>query len=163
MFYFAQFCVLGLVAAVPVFSQARTVTNADLEKYRQQRLKAEAEYAENYEKMGFPSPEELQKRNERARAEREVLSARLAAERIQRERIAAELAQAARASRQENFYIIPDRRGGYFAWPYRGYPHRRFQKGGYFAWPSGLGNGQPIVDYFGRGSRQIQRVWRPRR
>jgi hypothetical protein len=45
----------------------KTVTNADLEKFRQKRLQAERDYRENYRKRGMPSPEEL----ERIEAERQ--------------------------------------------------------------------------------------------
>ena len=42
-------------------SAKRTVTNTDLEKFKQKRLNAERDLRENYEKLGFPSPEELEK------------------------------------------------------------------------------------------------------
>lgn len=51
----------GLIAQTP------TVTNQDLAKYRDDRLKAEKELRENYTTLGFPSPEELAKRDEQAR------------------------------------------------------------------------------------------------
>lgn len=51
---------LGLALAVS--GQTRTVTNADLEKYRAERLKAEKELNENYRELGFSSPEEREKR-----------------------------------------------------------------------------------------------------
>jgi hypothetical protein len=44
----------------------KTVTNDDLEKYRQARVQAEADYKANYKKLGMPSPEDL----ERMEAER---------------------------------------------------------------------------------------------
>jgi hypothetical protein len=60
---------LILVATGFVFAQTntrKTVTNADLEKFRQKRLQAEADYRANYKKLGMPSPEELDEReNER--------------------------------------------------------------------------------------------------
>lgn len=70
---------LGLIFSVSgaAFAQTPTVTNADLEKFRQKRIKAEREYRENYEKMGFPSPEELEAQIEQSRIERAELSARL--------------------------------------------------------------------------------------
>ncbi len=45
--------------AISSMAQNKTVTNADLEKYRQARLAAEREYRENYERLGMPSPTEL--------------------------------------------------------------------------------------------------------
>lgn len=80
------FAILLCVTAVgTAFGQGRTVTNGDLEKYRQKRLQAEKDYQENYARMGFPSPEELRKQVEKNRVEREALAARLTAERMERE------------------------------------------------------------------------------
>jgi len=70
--------------------QSRSVTNADLERFRQARLKAEADYRENYAKWGFPSPEELDRRREESRVETEKLAEQLRAERLERERLAME-------------------------------------------------------------------------
>lgn len=61
--------VLLLSASFSGFAQTKTITNADLEKYRQKRLLAEKELRENYEKLGFPSPQELARQNERSRRE----------------------------------------------------------------------------------------------
>lgn len=72
------------------FGQTKSVTNAQLEKFRQERLKAEKEYRENYERLGMPSPEELERRREQSQKEMEELSAKLRAERLERERIEAE-------------------------------------------------------------------------
>lgn len=74
---------LILVAASVVSAQKakKTITNFDLEKYRIQREKAEADYRENYAKRGMPSPEELQQREVENARQREELSRRLAAER----------------------------------------------------------------------------------
>lgn len=74
---------LILVAASVVSAQKakKTITNFDLEKYRIQREKAEADYRENYAKRGMPSPEALQQREVENARQREELSRRLAAER----------------------------------------------------------------------------------
>lgn len=46
-----------------VFGQERKkITNADLEQFKQKRIKAEEEYRKNYKQLGMPSPEELEKR-----------------------------------------------------------------------------------------------------
>ncbi len=65
----------------------RTVTNADLEKFRQKRVQAEREYRENYQRLGLPSPEELEKQREQNRKELAELSERLQNENLERERI----------------------------------------------------------------------------
>lgn len=75
-----------IAASIASAQKARkTITNLDLEKYRVQREKAEADYRENYAKRGMPSPEELQRREEENARQREELSRRLAAERQQNE------------------------------------------------------------------------------
>lgn len=107
----------SLIAASTIFAQqAKTVTNADLEKYKNKRIQAERDYQENYAKMGFLSPEELQKQIEKSRVEREALSARLTAERLQREQAASPQYFA-----QPNVYVVNNSRsgGGYFlSYPY---------------------------------------------
>ena len=77
--------ILCLALTVSAFAQTKTITNADLEKYREKRLAAEKDYAENYEKLGFPSPAELQKQNEQSRRELSELAARIEQENIQRQ------------------------------------------------------------------------------
>jgi hypothetical protein len=53
-------CVLA--TAISAFAQRKVITNASLEKYKQERLKREADYRANYKKLGLPSPEELAQR-----------------------------------------------------------------------------------------------------
>jgi len=91
------FCLIA-GSSLAVFSQVKTVTNLDLETYKQDRLKAEREYRENYAKLGLPSPEELERRREQSRIETEQLSAKLRAARLERERIEAEREAAAALS-----------------------------------------------------------------
>ena len=94
--------ILILSSAVLVSSQ--TVTNVDLERYRQERLRAEREYRENYERLGLPSPEELDRQREESIRQTEELSAQLRAEELERERIEAyrqvELARSIQYNRQ---------------------------------------------------------------
>jgi hypothetical protein len=52
-----------LIATNSAFSQRKSITNANLEKYKQERLKREADYRANYKKLGLPSPEELAQRD----------------------------------------------------------------------------------------------------
>ena len=65
------------------YSQTKTITNADLEKYRQKRLAAERDYEQNYDRMGFPSPEELQRQNEESQRDLIEYSEQLRAERVE--------------------------------------------------------------------------------
>jgi hypothetical protein len=82
-----QLFILALIfaAANLVGSQTKTVTNGDLEQFRQKRLKAERDYRENYEKLGFPSPEELERQNAESKRELAKLARRIEAENAQNE------------------------------------------------------------------------------
>ena len=119
---------------------SRTVTNTDLDKFKQQRLAGEREYRENYAELGFPSPEELDRQFEESRVEREELSAKLREERIERERIAvdrvraeAELAAAYSADEPpaddsyQSFYGVPSY-GGYGPY-FGGFSYRLGRRG----------------------------------
>lgn len=82
--------VLSLILAAASFSFAqtsarKTVTNADLEKFRQKRLQAEADYRANYEKLGMPSPEELEEREAQQRQRRAEFSQQAEMERAENE------------------------------------------------------------------------------
>lgn len=81
---------LTFIAAAQAAAQVRTVTNADLEKFRQTRLAALKDYRENYERLGFPSPEELDRQIEQNRVERAELAARLREENLERARLGLE-------------------------------------------------------------------------
>ena len=135
---------LSLIFSLSIIStaQTRTVTNADLEKFRQQRLQAEREYRENYERLGFPSPEELERQREEDRVRREKLSAELKAERLQREAIQAQNEQN-RAIQRQNQYLqnIAD----------QNYSNGRYYYGGYTTYIGGYGS----FGYYGKyGARR---------
>ncbi|MCB1025071.1 MAG: hypothetical protein KDB79_11810 [Acidobacteria bacterium] len=93
--------VLGLVFVFSglAIAQTKTITNFDLEKYKQKRLQAEKELRENYRELGFPSPKEMEKQNAESRKEMAELSQRLRAERLAREALQYE---------QENRVIYSD-------------------------------------------------------
>lgn len=149
--YVSLLLFIGVLTVFPAFGQSKVVTNADLEKYRQKRLQDEKDYSENYTKMGFPSPQELQNHFEKSKTERDALSARLANERLERERIEAELASQQPdtppvtivngSTEYRDRWVYPNNYPWYqpFYRPYRGY--RRFP-----AQP-GVGNGIPMMDY----------------
>lgn len=73
--------------SVVVFSQTPTVTNLDLEKYRIERMMADREYRENHARMGFPSPEELERQAQEDMAARMEIADRLRQARQDQERI----------------------------------------------------------------------------
>lgn len=129
-------CILVSAATVAA-AQTKVVTNDDLAKYRTVRIKAEAELRENYAKLGFSSPEERAKRNERSIKELAETSARIRAEKAARQREDAE-------KRAVEYYVATPRTeivvingrpnyhyGGYY-WSVPRRP-RGFQQQGYFA------------------------------
>lgn len=79
------FCFIAMTAGLAVAQ--RTVTNADLEGYRQARLKAEREYRENHERLGMPSPEELERRNAESVSRTIEMADRLRQQRLEAERL----------------------------------------------------------------------------
>lgn len=72
------------------FGQTKTVTNADLEKFRQKRLQSEKNYRENYERLGFPSPEERERKRVADEQNLIEFSQQLEAQRLEREAIQSE-------------------------------------------------------------------------
>jgi hypothetical protein len=144
------------LAVTPAVAQTKSVTNAELEKFRQRRLQAEKYYRENYAKMGFPSPEELERQNEKSRVDREALATRLATERLQREQAETERTEAARFSERYS-YVVADQSvltgpGYYSSYPNTIYYGRRFPRVRHYNYPVRVGNGIPIVNYYGNPS-----------
>src|SRR5688572_27868014 len=78
---------LTLTLAVTSFGQVRTVTNSTLSKFQQKRLAAERDYRENYARMGFPSPEELDRQREADLTARLQLADQLRQARLEKERL----------------------------------------------------------------------------
>jgi hypothetical protein len=160
------FCLIVLSCTF-TFSQKRSVTNADLETYKQKRLQDERYYRENYQRLGMPSPEELDRRREQSMKETQELSNRLRAERLQREQIeATQRALSQSVARYPQYYpYLPDNTIYSGAWfnPY--FRNRGFVRGpgvrpqaGYFAggqfWPAPVGTHiapQPIIRIGGGG------------
>ncbi len=142
------FCLIVL-SGISALSQTRSVTNDDLERYKQSRLKAAREYRENYASLGLPSPEELDRLREQSRVETEALSAKLRAQRIEQERI--EMEQQAAVQTEVPYYVyvpIPPGDPYYSSFYSSGFGRRYrspirlpYQQPGYFAggqfWPTG--------------------------
>ena len=112
------------------FAQTKTVTNADLEKFRQKRLENEKNYRENYQRLGFPSPEELERK--RIEDEKNLIefSQQLEAQRLEREAIQAEI---------DNQYLLMQSR--YSSSPdYSNYNSGAYIYGGYLPFSYGYNN-----------------------
>ncbi|MBK9216807.1 MAG: hypothetical protein IPM59_14650 [Chloracidobacterium sp.] len=136
---------LALMASVAGYGQTPTVTNIDLEKYRAQRIKAEADLRENYERLGFPSPEERARRDaESAKAVAE-LSTKLRAARLERERIEAARREQSVQNTPIQVVQVPALDQGFYwmggHWRVPRHGRRVWVQPGYFAggafWPTG--------------------------
>lgn len=153
---------LIFILANASLAQNRTITNDDLDKYRQKRLAAERDLRENYERLGFPSPAELQKQIEQSNAERSALSARLESENLEREQLDLERQRAEVEASSRHLQYQPDNAqryddnysnfglNGFYSFPNFGYQNQRLNRG----YRNGLGSGnrgnsgnQPRVEY----------------
>ena len=120
---------LGLILTLSsaAIAQTKTVTNSDLEKFRQKRLQSERQYRENYERLGFPSPEELERK--RIEDEKKLIeySRQLELQRLEREALQTEAENEMLRSQnqylQSQFYNSGYQTGGYVVGysPYYGY------------------------------------------
>lgn len=137
------------IAASGASAQSKTVTNADLEKFRQKRVQAETDYRENYQKMGFPSPEEMDKRRDQNRKELAELSERLRIEnaaREQRERedeyLQAQYELQRRSSSSGGQYNQGAFDGSsYYPFGFGAYPFYGYSSGFYGGYSNGFNNG----------------------
>jgi hypothetical protein len=128
-------CIVVGLAGIAA-AQGKTVTNADLDKYKQKRIQAEKGLQEYYARLGL-TPAEVEKRETQETKAREELSLRLRSQRLERERIEAEIRarEAASVPRYNVFYpqdqtTFP----GYVLYgnqwiPNRRFPHRRYNSG----------------------------------
>jgi len=127
--------VFGTIGSTFVLGQGRTVTNTDLEKYKQKRVRAEADLKEYYAKAGLTEEDLLKREVEETKA-REALSTRLRAVRLEQERIAEEARTREESARQVNV-IVPQPTGydgafflyGDRFYPIRGPRNNRFRRG----------------------------------
>lgn len=125
-------------------AQTPTVTGKDLEKFREKRLKAEREYRENYERIGMPSPEELERRRVEDKKTLLELSDKYRQERLELAARQAEFAwRAYEASQRQTTYdirVVPYNFGHYYS-PYFSYGHLPYKvrHRGHFSWRAGGG------------------------
>ena len=130
--------IIGLIfiAANAAAAQTHVVTNEDLEKYRQKRVAAERDLRENYERLGFPSPAEMQQQNERNAVERSALAARLESEKAQRDQLNLERERAAAESRSRNQQyqtpLYPNYQNNYPS----NYGYSNYGSGGFLSFPN---------------------------
>jgi len=108
--------ILILTAALSALAQTKTVTNQDLEKFRQQRLAAERDMKEKYAEMGT-TPEEVENRNRSRRAAMEQYSDQLLIQRIMAENLRLEQENARR-----EYDLGSDQQPG-FVYYYGGVPY----------------------------------------
>ena len=65
----------------------RSVTNADLESYRDQRIRAKADLQQNYDRLSFPSPAELARREQERNRKIDQLTSTLRQESLEETRM----------------------------------------------------------------------------
>jgi hypothetical protein len=164
-----------LLATSGIVAAQRSLTNADLERYREARLRAERDYRQNYDKLGMPSPEELARRREDHIFQTSQVAARLRETRLEQERLEFERYRAAREAQIITAYQQPVTSQFYgesFIYPYGGYfnggRHGRYRgyqvlpQQGYFAggqfWPTGPATRvRPIIRIGGGGGHGRRR------
>jgi hypothetical protein len=138
---------VATVGGAGSFAQTKTVTNADLEKYRQARFTAEAEYRANAKRLGLPSPEELAARE----AERQKRLFEFA-DQLQAKQAQDEAYWQARASLLKTELAGVDGQIGYLRNLLNSLPQRQTFVGVYYPnnFPQyGLGYGFPQQGYLG--------------
>lgn len=159
--------VFGLVISLAAvsFAQVRTVTNSSLQKFQEKRLAAERDYRENYARMGFPSPEELDRQREADMAARIQLSEKLRQVRLENERLELERQnlelQSLRLNQEMNAYANSGNDGGYYDNGYYGGYYGGYGYGGYgFNYGRGFrGQGpRPPLGGIGQGNRLLPMV-----
>jgi hypothetical protein len=143
----AAVSILGFVfvlAGVSLGQQVPTITNSTLKEFKQKRLAAERDYRENYDKMGFPSPEELERQRQEDLTARMEISDQLRQARYEEQRLALERQRVElEAIRIDNDRIAAEQKAAadqraaerhvpYFGYPnYGGYIYRRRYRSGY--------------------------------
>jgi hypothetical protein len=95
--------ILSLTAVISASAQTKTVTNQDLEKFRQQRVESERELKEKYAALGT-SLEEVEQQSRQRRAAMEEYSTQLRLWRIAAENAKAAVAQSNALNRQNDSY-----------------------------------------------------------
>jgi hypothetical protein len=87
----AVFSCTAVGSAQRWYGPARTVTNADLEKFQQERIAAARDYESTYVERGQPSPSEIDQRNEQRIRDLDELSTKLRGEYLERDLKRAEI------------------------------------------------------------------------
>ena len=149
--------------AILVSAQTKTVTNADLEKYREKRIDAQRDLRENYEELGFSSPEERQERIEESRRQR----AELVQDLRERDRLQAERDYAAAQANQPqpvfpypnpNFVDYGDRYAPSYLYYRFYYPNRYKYPNGYNRGFTRFGDGRYEPGRFRTLRRMIRKA-----
>ena len=110
-----SFFAIGFVFVFAFTAAAqRTVTNNDLEKYRENRVRAEQQMRENYARLGFPSPDEMARRDEESTRTTIELADKIRRDRLEQERLNAQYwsAVAAANANQRPIVIVTGENGG---------------------------------------------------
>jgi hypothetical protein len=167
------FCVFfSLSMAVAAQTSRRTVTNFDLEKYRDQRVAAEREYRDTYAQRGMLSPDEIKAASDARIQQTLDLAERMRSDQIEQQRLALqaqaqqieiEELRSQQPAPQSAFYpydssiwsygVFSDFGGGFRGRNFRVGTGRDYYVGGGNVWPGRLGTRpQPLRPTFRTGS-----------
>ncbi len=146
-------CIIVGLGNAAFAQETKTVTNAELEKFKQKRLQSEKDLRENYEKLGFPTPEELARQNAQRRADLEKLSNQLREEELQKQFAEAERLNAVRSQSDywsgQNGYLTYSTGFDSYGYPSFGYFNYLPSRRGFLGYKSGL---KLRFNYGGRNS-----------
>ena len=132
-----------LAMATFAVAQVPTVDNFTLEKYQKQRVAAQRDYEQNYARMGFPSPEELDRQREADMNARLQLADQLRQARHEQQRIdiqsrgldiqaaSIENEREAREAQYSGYYGNSEAAGYGYGGGYGGYYPGAYGTGGY--------------------------------
>ena len=166
------FVLVSIFLFAGLVSAQRTVTNADLDKYKDQRVRAESDLRENYARLGFPSPEELDRREAERAKVREDLANRLRQQEVEEARLLMQYQMAAAAAQPRTIVVqtgngYDDGFVNYGGFGYGGYGFGNRNRGGfrpvqqqsgYYAggqfWPTPTVMPQRPVPFIGGGRRR---------
>ena len=147
------FVLVSILAFAGIGAAQRQVTNADLETYRDQRIRAQAELRQDYARLGFPSPAELERREKERNRHIDQLANTLRQQSLDENKSYREY-EAAFASRPQQVIVQQPEEDPYHAgditdpaYPVYGYPSYGYPGYGYPGY--GYPNNNNGYDIFG--------------
>jgi hypothetical protein len=149
------FVLVSILAFAGIGAAQRQVTNADLETYRDQRVRAQAELRQDYARLGFPSPAELERREKERNRHIDQLASTLRQQSLDENKSYREY-ESAFASRPQQVIVEQPEQDPFHAgdpvYPTYGYPSYGYPGYGYpgtYGYPGYGTPGDRSYDIFG--------------